>query len=313
MEQRAVAAPAVDHRLRRPARRRRTRSPGTCCDGSKSRRLEHPAVERHAVADVDRKNSAGGCSSARELRRERGVVGERAQRPVAGQRDEVGRRRPVEARDTCGTPSGRPARGRRRACRLRPAGVTRSGAPAPSSRDAIQVALASRCRARRGSTSQPPLLVDAHDVDDVAVEPRDERRRAAVARRRDRRAASRRARSARGTRGRRRSSATSSTTSTHVFDSSRKTRRDVAGARVGEQQVVAVLQPVQLLDRERSPVVDPLHAREVGARADRRASASTSSAPPPASTTPMRTAEFVVPAFGYGIPRDRRDRARRCR
>ena len=24
-------------------------------------------------------------------------------------------------------------------------------------------------------------------------------------------------------------------------------------------------------------------------------------APPPASTTPMRTAEFVVPAFGYGI------------
>ena len=68
---------------------------GILLRGIEVRRLQHPAVERDAVADVapeelDRRGTTG-ASVARSARR----VGERAG-PVAGQLDDVDRRRHVE-------------------------------------------------------------------------------------------------------------------------------------------------------------------------------------------------------------------------
>ncbi len=146
--------------------------------------------------------------------------------------------------------------------------------------------------------SQPFASSSADDVDHVGVEARDERAVAAVARHavdvlpavaladpQERRPLS--------------IQRTSSTTSTQVFDSIAKDARHLAGAGVGEQEVVPVLQPVQLLDRERA-AVEPLQAREIVFRGSPGVFIHVVS-PPSALTTPMRTAEFVVPTFGYGI------------
>ena len=72
-----------------------------------------------------------------------------------------------------------------------------------------------------------------------------------------------------------------------------------AGARVGQQVGVDVLQAIELLD-EYACRRQPIASVRCSARADRPGICSHFTAPPLLSTTPARTAEFVVPASGYG-------------
>ena len=74
-----------------------------------------------------------------------------------------------------------------------------------------------------------------------------------------------------------------------------------ARPRVGDQHVVPVLQPVQLLDRQRPPVLRPVHPRRCRCSADRPGSPPRSSDRLRPRRRRSRTAEFVVPALGYGI------------
>ena len=318
---RSLRSPARDGRARgcrpsdrrrsaTPARRRRRRSPDTASPDRRSRGLiiEPSSTTPPPTSTV--KNSVGGVSSGAAFAASARVVGQRAHDAVIRQADEIDARRHVGARKRVE----RPASVRRNPIGVRAARAGRRhalDAAAAVEPRAIEEPLGRR--ARRCDQIRPAAGdVDRRDVDDVGLERRQQLIAGSVERDAVEMAPAVLLARPGDRASRRRASTRSSTVSTQACCCSRCARRDVAAARVGDQQIVGVLQPVQLLDQQRARVVGPLQRRQIGVA---RIAGRLHPADRAAGGVDDADAHRGIGGAGLRIrdPRDRRIEACRCR
>ncbi len=224
------------------------------------RRLQHVAIELHALADVDAEELRRRIEQRLHLGDHRGRIGQRAHRLVARQLDHLRQRRLLELR--VGVERQLAVRRHVVAMRARLIGRRDAlGRAAAVELRSIQIALAGIVR-RGAEIHVAGLLVEAGDVRHIGVELRDQLAGAALARHAiDVLEAVTLAQPQEGA---------AAIDPRHFLDDFDPRRRFIAehalhraALDVGGQEIVAILLAIELLDRDRVRI-DPADARQIG-------------------------------------------------